>query len=139
MRNYLSQKFRNLRRTSEPSDGNQANHSSKKRMSASDFAAFPIPAEQEEDELAYKRNVQSLNEEYTKKTLNHGRIHQLLKLTHKTRRNNIDVSKVHSALIKEQYPYFGLKKWVSTRVCVCVCVHACVYSVCGMCAGHINA
>ena len=49
MRNYLSQKFRNLRRPSsshETSDKNEANHNSRKRMSAADFVALPVPAEQ---------------------------------------------------------------------------------------------
>ena len=110
MRNYMSQKFRNLRRRSEPSD---SSHSSKKKMTAANYATLPIPKEQEEDELSYERNVVSLNEEYSKPTPNHGRLYHLLKLTHKTRRAHIENSKLHSSLIKEQYAYFGSKKWVS--------------------------
>ena len=110
MRNYMSQKFRNLRRTSEPSDNRIE---CGKKMTSVDFATLPIPKESEDDELTYQRNVSSLNDEYSKAAPSHSRIYHLLKLTHKTRRALIEKSKLHSSLIKEQFPYFGSKKWVS--------------------------
>ena len=107
MRKYLSQ---NLRRVSEPIEIGR----SSKKLSSYDFAKVPIPAEQQEteDELSYEQNVDSL---LARTAPNHNRIYQLLKLTHKTRRES---SMVHSSTIKEQYPYLGSKKWV--RLCACI-------------------
>ena len=67
---------------------------------------------EEGDAVAYERNVQSLKDELSKGSPNNNRIHQLLKLTHVTRRGKID-SDLHAVLLKEEYPFSGFKKWVS--------------------------
>lgn len=111
----MSRKFRNLHRNSAPGTS-----SSSAKLVSVDLAVVPVPTEQDEDEIAYQRNVESLQQEYTKQTPNHNRVFQLLKLTHKTRRRHIETSSLHCTLLKEQYPYFGSKKWVSVYTCTCV-------------------
>ena len=71
---------------------------------------------EEGDAVAYERNVQSLKEELSKGNPNNNRIHQLLKLTHATRRRKIENSDLHAVLLKEEYIFLGFKKWVS--VCI---------------------
>ncbi len=138
VRKYMSQKFRNLRRVSEPPK--TADHSSNK-ISSHDFAKLPIPAEQEtEDELSYERNVESLLDEFARAAPSHKRMYHLLKLTHKTRREHIESSMVHSSTIKEQYPYLGIKKWVYINEYTCVyiynniiIIHACIIIIIHAC------
>ena len=68
---------------------------------------------EEEDAVAYERNIQSLKDELSKGSPNNNRIHQLLKLTHATRRRQIENSDLHAVLIKEEYPFVGFKKWLT--------------------------
>ena len=74
----------------------------------------PFSADGDDDLVAYERNIQSLSEELTKANPNSSRVYQLLKLTHSTRRGKIEHCDLRSSQLKEEYPFFGSKKWVST-------------------------
>ena len=114
----MSQKFRNLRRKSEPvpTDGQV-----KSKIITAQHATPVVPRCQsssleEGDAVAYERNVQSLKDELSKSRPNNNKIHQLLKLTHATRRRQIEDSDLHAVLLKEEYPFLGFKKWVSVSL-----------------------
>ena len=80
VKDYISQKFRNLRQKSEPvpADGEvkakiiTAQHSTP-------VIAHHQSSHEEGDAVAYERNVQLLKDEVSKGS---NRVHQLLKLTH---------------------------------------------------------
>ena len=110
----MSQKFRNLRRKSEsiPADG-EVKSKIITAQHATPVVARRHPSQEEGDAVAYDRNVQSLKDELSKGSPNNNRLHQLLKLTHATRRRQIEDSDLHAVLLKEEYPFLGFKKWVS--------------------------
>lgn len=68
----------------------------------------------DDDVVVYERNIQSLSEELAKANPNSNRVYQLLKLTHSTRRSKIEHCDLRASQLKEEYPFFGSKKWVST-------------------------
>ena len=110
----MSQKFRNLHQKSEPvpADGQV-----KSKIITAQHA-IPVVARhqsslEEGDAVAYEQNVQSLKDELSKGSSNNNRVHQLLKLTHATRRGQIKNSDLHAVLLKEEHPFLGFKKWVS--------------------------
>ena len=113
----MSQKFRNMRRNSEPVP---AHRESKQKIVTAQHA---VPAaacrlsstDGGDDLVAYERNVQSLTEEFAKTNPNNNRLYQLLKLTHSMRRSKIEHCDMRASQLKEEYPFFGSKKWV--------CVH----------------
>ena len=108
----MSQKFRNLRRNSQPVP---AHCESKQKIVTAQHAVpvatgRPSSAEGDDDHVAYERNIQSLSEELAKANPNSNRVYQLLKLTHSTRRSNIEHCDLRASELKEEYPFFGLKK-----------------------------
>ena len=115
VKDYMSQKFRNLRRKSEPvPTGGQVKSKIITAQHATPVVAFHQSSSLEEgDAVAYERNVQLLKDELSKVSPNNNRIHQLLKLTHATRRRQIESSELHAVMLKEEYPFLGFKKWVS--------------------------
>ena len=110
----MSQKFRNLRRKSEPvpADG-EVKAKIITAQHATPVVARHQSSQEEGDAVAYERNIQSLKDELSKGSPNNNRVHQLLKLTHVTRRRQIEDSDLHAVLLKEEYPFLGFKKWVS--------------------------
>ena len=115
----MSQKFRNLRRKSEPvpSDGQVKSKIITAQHATPVVACHQSSSLEEGDAVAYERNVQSLKEELSKGNPNNNRIHQLLKLTHATRCRKIENSDLHAVLLKEEYLFLGFKKWVLS-VCI---------------------
>lgn len=68
---------------------------------------------EEDDMVAYERNVKALVDEYSRRQTNHSHMYQLMKLTFKVRRDRISSSLLPTTDLKEEYPYLGSKKWVS--------------------------
>ena len=114
VKDYMSQKFRNLRRKSEPvpTDGQVKSKIITAQHATPVVAHCQSSSLEEGDAVAYERNVQSLKDELSKSRPNNNKIHQLLKLTHATRRRQIEDSDLHAVLLKEEYPFLGFKKWV---------------------------
>ena len=112
VKDYMSQKFRNLRRKSEPvpTDGQVKSKIVTAQHATPVVARRQSSSLEEGDAVAYERNVQSLKDELSKGSPNNNRIHQLLKLTHATRRRQIENSDLHAVLLKEEYPFLDFKK-----------------------------
>ena len=111
VKDYMSQKLRNLCRKSEPvpTDG-QVKSKIITAQHATPMVAFRQSSSLEEgDAVAYERNVQLLKDELSKVSPNNNRIHQLLKLTHATRRREIEKCDLHAVMLKEEYSFLGFK------------------------------
>ena len=96
-----------------------AHHETKQKIVTAQHAVpvatgCPSSTDGDDDLVAYERNIQSLSEEQTKANPNSSRVYQLLKLTHSTRRGKIEHRDLRASQLKEEYPFFGSKKWVST-------------------------
>ena len=100
----MSQKFRNLRRKSEPvpTDGQVKSKIITAQHATPVVARCQSSSLEEGDAVAYERNVQSLKDELSKSRPNNNKIQQLLKLTHATRRRQIEDSDLHAVLLKEE-------------------------------------
>ena len=62
---------------------------------------------------AYERNVAVMAQLYAKKSVNdNSHMMKLLQMTHEVRRMKINSSTLSAMAIKEEYPFFGHKKWV---------------------------
>ena len=125
-RDYLSQKFRNLRRNSQPVPA----HREIKPKIVTAQHAVPVatgrPSSADDDLVAYERNCQSLSEELSKANPNSSRVYQLLKLNHTTRRGKIEHCDLHAFQLKQEYPFFGSNKWVSTMHVIMVWFNTCI-------------
>ena len=105
-----------MRRNSQPV---QAHRESKQKTVTAQHAVpvatgHPSSADGDDDVAAYERNIQSLSEELARANPNSNRVYRLLKLTHSMRRSKIEHCDLHVSQLKEEYPFFGSKKWVST-------------------------
>ena len=117
-KSYVTQRFRNQRRGSEPASSSAGASTGKKLVtaahavvtaqhgSASDEIAFA--------EIAYKRNSKALVQEYRSRHSNPEHIQQLMKATYDVRRSKITTSLSHVVTLKTEYPFFGCKDWVCT-------------------------
>ena len=113
----MSQKFRNLRRRSQPAptDG-QVKSKIVTVQHATPLATFRHSSSLEEGDAAdYEQNVQLLKNELSQASPDNNRIHQLLKLTHATRRRQTADGDQPAVMLKEDYPFLDFKK------CVGVC------------------
>jgi len=64
------------------------------------------------DVTAYERNIVVMQQLYAAKSGNECHMLKLLKMTHDVRRSKINNSALSAVAIKEEYPFFGHKKWV---------------------------
>jgi len=107
------QRFRNLRRSSEPC---KTTSTSKKKQTAA-FAA-PVASSTDHydieggDQLAYDRTNSSLMESYSDDHPDIEYVTQLMKLTHMKRRKFITQSIKSTLVLKTEYPFFGYQLWV---------------------------
>lgn len=119
----MSQKFRNLRRTSEPTKPDNKQETKRKLISLANAMPATVshkpskPAEisddNDDDEVAYQRNTTKLIEEFNKKNSKHSLIADLLLITHKRRRGFIHNCQERTTDLIKQFPFLGSKKWVS--------------------------
>lgn len=112
VKDYLTQKFRNLRRSTLP-----LKHSTKLvaiahavPASASSSTSLTI---EKDDPVSYERNNKMLIAELKRAKPNDEMIAKLIKLTHFQRRQDIQDSTEHTTDILRTYPFFQNKKWVS--------------------------
>ena len=66
------------------------------------------------DDVAYKRNMESILEEIKRSQPRNYIINQLLKLTFGVRRQKVNCSVSHTLDLLEEFPFFKQKKWVYT-------------------------
>ena len=71
-------------------------------------------ATDQEDGVAYKRNMESLLLEIKKPRPQHDLMKRLLKLTFDKQRKIIDDSLLHTTELLNEFPFFKVKTWVST-------------------------
>ena len=117
---YLSQRYRNLRRSSEPLVTAKrekkklvtAAHASPVAQHCDEDSCASVSITGEDDLVAYERNHKALVEEHNSHRANHSMMHKLLKLTYKIRRDKITSSVLSTTALKEEYPFFNAKKWV---------------------------
>ena len=124
---YLSQRFRNLRR---PTDSIHKNDPKAKVVSSSlatpvvvnpiDVSVGPDP---DSDMVAYERNTKVLLDEYANHPSNHSHILKLLEVTHLIRREKIQTSQLSIAQLQKEYPYFQNGKWVCIQIRMSVQIH----------------
>ena len=127
MREYLSQRFRNLRRTSTPFDKSdhkksvatilpsEQSHSMVCCLFIINFVIifnFPQTDPPATDKTSYERNHDCLKTEYKKPNANHSIIKKLLQLPFETRRAEILACQISLTKIIELYPFFASKIWV---------------------------
>lgn len=107
---YLMQKYRNLRRSTDPIQSK----STKKQTAlfASPRASFSSVDIEEGDQIIYDRTQKSLMESYSAKPPDIPYVTQLMKLTFKKRRKLITESTNSTLTLKIEHPYFGNKLWV---------------------------
>ena len=117
---YLSQRYRNLRRSSEL----LVTAKSEKKKLVMEAHASPVAQHcdegscasasltGEDDLMAYERNHKALVEEHKSHRPKHSMIYKLLQLTHKIRRERITTSILSTTALREEYPFFSNKKWV---------------------------
>jgi hypothetical protein len=111
VKDYLSQRFRNGRRFSQPIDPPSApDHTT----AIINLKTLPLQTPQL-DETAYDRNNESLKTEYKKKNCNNVVMKKLLSLTHEGRRLDISSCQVRLVEILEKYPFFSTKAWILTE------------------------
>ena len=94
VKDYIGQKFQNLCRKFEPlpTDG-QVKSKIIAAQHTTPVVAFHLSSSLEEgDAVAYEQNVQLLKVVLSKVSPNNNRIHPLLKLTHATRRRQIEIA-----------------------------------------------
>ena len=116
----MSQKFRNLRRNSEPvkpaikQEGKCKLVTLANAMPATASARTTKPTDiGEDDEVAYQRNTARLIEEFQKKNSKNSLIMDLLLITHKRRREYIHGYQERTTDLVQKFPFFTSKKWVS--------------------------
>ena len=113
VKDYFSQKFRNLRRDSQTIDP------SGKQKVISMAHATPVAMMQspksveKDDKVSYERNTKMLLEEFSRNQSRDEIIRTLMKLTFDQRRAEINSSTAHTTKIMKDYPFFKKKKWVS--------------------------
>lgn len=115
MKEYLSQKYRNMRRESEPT--NKKSKDQKKKLitvaHVTPVAAANSPQSVEKcDTVAYERNIESLQQELKRPQPRNDAIKSLLRLTFEQRREKINSSTACTTELLEDYPFFKIKKWV---------------------------
>ena len=119
MKLYLSQRYRNSRRDSDP----VSVEVSKKKLVTISHALIPATDFSEDmDIVAYERNNKSMLTLYNSRSFNPNEFHKLLKLTYKIRRSKVNSSSLTISAIKEEYPYFANAKWVSL---ICISIATC--------------
>ena len=109
----MSQRYRNKRRQSEPTD---TVDKGKQKKIITISHAVPLEVDDEKcdsDVVAYERNMKVLLSEYKKQPTNDSHIQKLLKVTHKIRREKINASAAAAVDIQEEYPFLKDEKWVN--------------------------
>ena len=122
MKEYLSQKYRNMRRDSEPTEKKTKDQKKKLITVAhvNPVAAANSPQSVEKcDTVAYERNVEFLQQELKQSQPRNDAIKSLLRLMFEQRREKISSSTACTTELLEDYPFFKIKKWV------CVAMYAC--------------
>ena len=122
----LSMRFRNIRRYSEHM---QAITSSSKASleSPNDYTTENLGMHtEEEDEVAYTRNMERLLLEFKKPRVQIELMEKLLKLTFERRRKIIDESLLHVVDLLDEFPIFKVKTWV--RKYIATIMHTYSYS-----------
>ena len=119
LKRQLSQKFRNLRRKSEPTAPRIKLEGRYKMVTlANAMPATVAPVKQtieevgDDDEVAYERNTVKLIEHFQKKNSNNSLILELLIITHKKRREFINGCQERTTDLLKKFPFLGAKKWV---------------------------
>ena len=119
LKRQISQKFRNLRRNSEPTTP-RIKFESKYRLvtpaNAMPATVSPKRMKQtevgEDDEVAYERNTAKLIEQFQKKNGNKKLIAELLLITHRRRRKFINSCEERTTDLIKKFPFLGSKEWV---------------------------
>ena len=122
MKEYLSQKYCNMRRDSEPTEKKTKDQKKKLITVAhvNPVAAANSPQSVEKcNAVAYERNVESLQLELKRPQPRNDAIKSLLRLTFEQRREKINSSTARTTELLEDYSFFKIKKWV------CVAMYAC--------------
>ena len=113
----LSQRFRNMRRYSEQL---QAPGTTIVKASLSNPETETIRSRSDsittdqDDRVAYKRNMESLLQELKKPRPQTELVEKLLALTFEKRRRIIDDSLLHTADLMDEFPFLKVKTWVSS-------------------------
>lgn len=107
----LSQRFRNIRRYSEHLQA--VTTISKALLNNPDTSTSENITTEEDDEVAYKRNMECLLKELKKPRPQSELVEKLLKLTFEKRRKTIDESLLHTVDLVNEFPFFKVKTWVS--------------------------
>lgn len=111
-KDYISQRYRNKRRKSDPIDDDDDDDKRKQRKIVTVSHAVPVVADEQEsdsDVVAYERNMKVLLSEYKNHPTNESHIQKLLKVTHKLRRDKIHISALATVDIQKEssYAYMG--------------------------------
>jgi len=111
VKDSLSQKYRNIRRKSEE----PGKDDKKKKIITTSFAAVTHNNEltPEDNQKAYVDNIKSLTEEAMRKPIKTDYVMQLMKITHKLQRIEINKSDKTTKELKKKHPYFKKEPCVS--------------------------
>jgi hypothetical protein len=113
VKEYISQRFRNLRRNSHPLQTDKGDGNNSKSVVT--VATMSKPDDESDDEIAYKRNSEALTNEFKKKNNNHSIILKLLKLTYIKRRQDMCESAEAITKLLDKYIFFSNKTWIFTE------------------------
>ena len=109
MKEYLSQKFRNLRRESEPA---VMKSEKKPKLITAAHAATSLSGTENCDTVAYERNMESIRQELQRQKPHHDLLKPLIELTFNLRRQKINSSASSTVELSDEFPFFKYKKWV---------------------------
>ena len=128
VRDYFSQRFRNIRRKSYlPKCEHKKTVATivPSNLASSNMVCIQIHVKLmfihflqinagPKDEVSYERNHESMKNEYKKQNTNHIVMKKLLQLTHETRRLEISTCQLSLTKIIENFPFFPDKIWVKS-------------------------
>ncbi len=113
VKSYLSQRFRNQRRSSEPlqTEGKPKLITSAHATAVAGKQTSKETAE--DDQVAYQRNTNALITEFKRPQPRINTMKRLLQLTYKGRRVKVNNSTNRTTELLKEYPFFKSKKMVS--------------------------
>ena len=114
LKDYFSQRYRNLRRYSEQTDTSKSDTKIITKEKAVPMAQTHV--HECLDEVGYLRSMESLLKEVKRPQPRDEIVKKLLEVTFEGRRQKIDGALVQTTTLLDEYPFFKIKKWVSILI-----------------------